>query len=209
MRHSPGSRHIIWCHWSSGATGVDRTPAVSGAAAALPVNNRRTECLREQNGDVGTHRHDRRSTNVANMTRGVLSWILRLYPKPWRARFGAELEDLLASYHMGPSVLFDLARAACIERLFNPSGLGAKAMTKKVMARRFGLVALPTLILLANAQFAIVSYRHASVAHQHAVMASRIGDAQGYRFWSAMEREEGGDYKDSLHFGVGVLIGLM
>lgn len=62
------------------------------------------------------------------MTRAVLSLLLRLYPKPWRTRFGAEFEDLLATEPIGPSTFFDIARAATVERLFNTSGLGEIAM---------------------------------------------------------------------------------
>ncbi len=62
------------------------------------------------------------------MTRAFLALILRLYPKPWRTRFGAEFESFLATEHIGLSTLFDIARAATVERLFNPSGLGEVAM---------------------------------------------------------------------------------
>lgn len=143
------------------------------------------------------------------MTRAFLALVLRLYPKSWRARYGAEFQELLATEPITLVVLVDVARAAAIERLFNPSGLGARSMSNNRKWLRIALIALPALVLLANAQFAFVSYRHAEIAHQHVLTASQAGNSSDYRFWRAMELEEGGEYKDSLHFGVGLLIGLM
>lgn len=62
------------------------------------------------------------------MSRVAAAWVLRLYPKPWRIRFGAEFEELLATERIGPAMLFDIARAAAVERLFNPSGLEEDTM---------------------------------------------------------------------------------
>ena len=62
------------------------------------------------------------------MIRAALACILRLYPKPWRDRFGAEFAELLAEENLRPSVLFDIAWSAIIERAINPSGLGEIAM---------------------------------------------------------------------------------
>lgn len=62
------------------------------------------------------------------MIRTALAWILRLYPKPWRDRYGAELAALLAEEDLRASTLFDVARSAMIECVLNPSGLGDMAM---------------------------------------------------------------------------------
>ncbi len=62
------------------------------------------------------------------MNRTIMAWIIRLYPKSWRSRFRAEFEDLLASEHIGAFALLDVARAATVERLFSPSGLGDDTM---------------------------------------------------------------------------------
>ena len=43
--------------------------------------------------------------------------ILRLYPAPWRARYGEELAALLAETGAGPRTWIDLARAGLRERM--------------------------------------------------------------------------------------------
>ena len=44
-------------------------------------------------------------------------WILRLYPRAWRARYGGELADLLAGRKMTPALFLDLLGGALDARL--------------------------------------------------------------------------------------------
>jgi len=55
-------------------------------------------------------------------------WLVRLYPAAWRERYGEELDALLAERRIGPRDMFDIARAAMSEHIFNPSGLGERIM---------------------------------------------------------------------------------
>jgi hypothetical protein len=63
------------------------------------------------------------------MRRSTAERLARLYPRVWRARFGAEFVDLLEAQALGPRVLLDVLRAALAERLLNLSGLETSAMT--------------------------------------------------------------------------------
>ena len=78
----------------------------------------------------------------------------------------------------------------------------------RIAVRRAALFAVPVLLLMANAQFAYVSYRHAESAHAEMEIAARAHNGQGVSFWKAMEAEEGGEYTDSIHFGLGLLVGI-
>ena len=62
------------------------------------------------------------------MKRAHARLFLRLYPSAWRARFGVELQDLLETEQGSVLVFADLLRAALIERVFHPSGLGVRPM---------------------------------------------------------------------------------
>jgi hypothetical protein len=46
----------------------------------------------------------------------VIRLLLRLYPRAWRARYGAELTDLVAHTGLGPRSVLDITRAAAHER---------------------------------------------------------------------------------------------
>jgi hypothetical protein len=46
--------------------------------------------------------------------------LVRLYPRPWRARYGAELEALLEQTPATPSAVLDLLRGAAVARLTCP-----------------------------------------------------------------------------------------
>ena len=46
--------------------------------------------------------------------------LVRLYPRPWRARYGAELEALLEQTPATPSAVLDLLRGAAAARLTCP-----------------------------------------------------------------------------------------
>jgi hypothetical protein len=41
-----------------------------------------------------------------------MKWLLRLYPPAWRARYGAEMADLLDELPSGPGIAIDLVRGA-------------------------------------------------------------------------------------------------
>lgn len=61
--------------------------------------------------------------------------LLRLYPPPWRARYGAELEAMVADGGgLRPAVVADLAVAAVRERLREPAVVVLQAWTLFVVA---------------------------------------------------------------------------
>ncbi len=53
------------------------------------------------------------------MRRAFASWLVRLYPRAWRDRFGPELEDLLEAAQPSLTTLIDVARAAGFEQMSN------------------------------------------------------------------------------------------
>jgi hypothetical protein len=53
-----------------------------------------------------------------------MRWLLKLYPKPWRARYGEELDALLQARSKTPRIVLDLIRCALIERLCAVGELG-------------------------------------------------------------------------------------
>jgi hypothetical protein len=61
------------------------------------------------------------------MTEHRPHWLIRLYPRKWRERYGAELDELLGD-ERGWRAAVDVARFALIERLFHPSRTGAQMM---------------------------------------------------------------------------------
>lgn len=52
-------------------------------------------------------------------------WLIRLYPKAWRERYGDELLDLIEAEGVGLPLYYDIAKVALAERLFDRSGLRA------------------------------------------------------------------------------------
>lgn len=75
------------------------------------------------------------------MKQRTAQWLIKLYPKTWRSRFGQELADLLEHETLSLAVLLDVLRAASAERLFNSYGLEIAAMATYpssvlVLARR-------------------------------------------------------------------------
>jgi hypothetical protein len=61
------------------------------------------------------------------MRRSTAERLAKLYPRAWRARFGAEFVDLLEAEALGSRVMLDVLRAALAERLLNLSGLETSA----------------------------------------------------------------------------------
>jgi len=55
-------------------------------------------------------------------------WLVRLYPKAWRDRYGDELQDLIESEGAGFRAQYDILKAALEERLFDRSRLQAERM---------------------------------------------------------------------------------
>ena len=51
------------------------------------------------------------------MKRTVLSLLMRLYPKPWRNEYGAELREMLDSSPLTAGVAFDVVRSALWQRM--------------------------------------------------------------------------------------------
>jgi hypothetical protein len=79
---------------------------------------------------------------------------------------------------------------------------------RRLTFQRLLLFGIPALLLVANGQFAYVSYVHANAAHVQAESAAKTHNLAEARFWTAMEAEEGGEYTDSIHFGLGLLFGM-
>ena len=47
----------------------------------------------------------------------VVAWMLRLYPKAWRAEYGDELSSMLLARPLSVAIVFDIARSAIWQRL--------------------------------------------------------------------------------------------
>jgi hypothetical protein len=47
----------------------------------------------------------------------VVAWMLRLYPKAWRAEYGDELGSMLLTRPLSAAIVFDIARSAMWQRL--------------------------------------------------------------------------------------------
>lgn len=87
--------------------------------------------------------------------------MLRLYPSAWRERFGDELQDLLKSEQGSIGVIADIARAALVERVFRPSGLGVREMqtypaSMKLLVRR-PIAFVPIAMSLAALTVAVIT----------------------------------------------------
>jgi hypothetical protein len=62
------------------------------------------------------------------MKAALIQILLRLYPIPWRQRYGAEFEDLLHSEGIGLHALFDVVRSAIVEHLHPTVGDGMNSI---------------------------------------------------------------------------------
>lgn len=56
-----------------------------------------------------------------------MTWILRLYPRPWRRRYGAEVADLLSGRGFSLAIAIDLIAGAIDARLHPAATLAAVA----------------------------------------------------------------------------------
>jgi len=56
-------------------------------------------------------------------------WLVRLYPRAWRERYGDELSELIACEGGGLRAGFDVVRAAALAHIVNPSCLGGATMS--------------------------------------------------------------------------------
>jgi hypothetical protein len=76
-----------------------------------------------------------------------MKWLLRLYPRSWRDRYGEEFEALLAAHSLSPSLAIDLIAGAIDARLHPqlavrapaakpPNEQGEKNMLAKLMKLR-------------------------------------------------------------------------
>ena len=50
------------------------------------------------------------------MNRALVRWLLRVYPRVWRERYGGEFESLLQTGPGGPRAILDVLLSACRER---------------------------------------------------------------------------------------------
>jgi len=67
-----------------------------------------------------------------------LAWLLtRLYPRPWRERYGAELEELLETGHSGVRILANVVWSGLRERIFPIEGLTTDHATGSVAFHSF------------------------------------------------------------------------
>jgi hypothetical protein len=81
------------------------------------------------------------------MTTTLVSWLLRLYPKAWRAEYGAELSDMLRARPLTGSVCIDVVRSALWQRLRAtqaPTWVGIGLMFAVVGAIVSNVVAAPS-----------------------------------------------------------------
>lgn len=62
------------------------------------------------------------------MTGPRLHWLLRLYPRAWRDRYGDELSDLIATEPLNGRLVLDVALGAAREHLFTALSKGEKVM---------------------------------------------------------------------------------
>lgn len=85
-------------------------------------------------------------------------WLVRLYPKAWRDRYGDELQDLIETEGAGLRAHYDIVKAALDERLFDRSrlrtgrmmGRGALALTLRTPSALIPLImsAMALLVVL-------------------------------------------------------------
>jgi hypothetical protein len=61
-------------------------------------------------------------------------WLVRLYPRVWRERYGDELQDLIEAEGTGFRAHFDIVKAALDERLFDRSSLQARQAGRGALA---------------------------------------------------------------------------
>jgi hypothetical protein len=67
-----------------------------------------------------------------------LAWLLtRLYPRPWRERYGAEFEELLETGHGGVRILANVVWSGLRERIFPIQGLTPDHATGSVAFHSF------------------------------------------------------------------------
>lgn len=57
-----------------------------------------------------------------------LHWLLRLYPRAWRDRYGDELSDLIATERLNGLVVLDVVLGAAKEHMFTTFSKGEKVM---------------------------------------------------------------------------------
>ena len=79
-----------------------------------------------------------------------MRWLLRLYPKAWRRRYGEEFAALLEEDRMTPAAVLDVIRGAFDARL-RPQVTGGATMSQfssRPAIIGFVLLALPSFFLL-------------------------------------------------------------
>lgn len=62
------------------------------------------------------------------MTGSRLHWLLRLYPRAWRDRYGEELSDLIATETLNGRLVLDVALGAAREHVFTALSKGEEIM---------------------------------------------------------------------------------
>ena len=91
---------------------------------------------------------------MSGLTRALARAVVRAYPASWRARYGGELDSLIAELRLRPRDLVDLVRGAARERV-NAATTGGAPMPEpaagwraRALAVLAVVVALPTLAFM-------------------------------------------------------------
>jgi hypothetical protein len=104
--------------------------------------------------------------------------LLRLYPRTWRARYGAELEELIEHEPATLRGSLDVARAAGRERL-RAAGLAGEGIEPDERARSGALLVLWAWVLFALAGLALQKgsehWTTGTRAHDHALAGTAFG----------------------------------
>lgn len=76
-----------------------------------------------------------------------MRWLLRLYPRSWRARYGVELEALLDELPRTPSVAIDLLRGAVVAHINSIGGSRHMTVEPGPLGRHPTIAALGALLV--------------------------------------------------------------
>lgn len=96
-------------------------------------------------------------------------WLVRLYPRAWRERYGDELLDLIETEGADLHACYDIAKVALTERLFDRSGLraaepmrggGTLALTLRTPSALIPLIMSAVAFLLVMATVAAFGISH-------------------------------------------------
>src|SRR5206468_6329705 len=119
LRAAPRAGHALCGPGTTRETRTHRSARARGPAPAVPAHRRRSDDPADAARGPLQLRPDRPSTSPEGTLMAAGTWLLRLYPETWRARYGAELTDLLLARPPSPRDRLDILRGAVDARL-NP-----------------------------------------------------------------------------------------